>query len=186
MKKVLSVLAVLAVAAGFAFAANPATAGDKNKKEFYLTTTKAPKSGFGFTSAALSAYNANQTFDLDGQGVPFAQDNTTETSVGYAAYFTNSKTLVHVTLAATAFKSAANKVTTTIPYTFTVTNVKEGSAPTSGSSDGVAVDVFKETEGDGNRYGSAVIKVTVPQTSWDNASAADDYKATLTLTAAVI
>ena len=184
MKKVLSVLAVLAVAAGFAFAANPATAGDK--KEFYLTTTKAPKSGFGFTSAALSAYNANKTFALDGQEVPFAQDNTTETSVGYAAYFTNSKTLVHVTLAATAFKSAANKVTTTIPYTFTVTNVKEGSAPTSGSSDGVAVDVFKETEGDGNRYGSAVIKVTVPQTSWDNASAADDYKATLTLTAAAI
>ena len=184
MKKVLSVLAVLAVAAGFAFAANPATKGEK--KELYLKTTKAPKSGFGFTKAALSAYNANQTFDLDGGEVTFTQDNTTETPVGYAAYFTNSKTLVHVTLAATAFKSEANKVTTTIPYTFTVTNVKEGSKPTSGSSDGVAVDVFNETEGDGNRYGSAVIKVTVPKTSWDNASAADDYKATLTLTAAAI
>ena len=173
MKKVLSVLAVLALAGVSAFAADP--------KKFYLTTTKEVKSGFGFNSKALTKYDANQTFDLDDQSKAITEGTTSATTVGYAAYFTNSKTLVDITLGATDFKST--QVTTTIPYTFTVgTDSKSHD-----SSDTATVQVFKETDSaKGNRYDSAEIKVTVSQESWDNASAADDYKATLTLTATAI
>lgn len=174
MKKVLSVLAVLALAGVSAFAADP--------KKFYLTTTKEVKSGFGFNSKALTGYDANQTFDLDDQSKAITEGTTSATTVGYAAYFTNSKTLVDITLGATDFKSTT--VTTTIPYTFTVGTDLTKSY---NSSETATVQVFKETDAaSGNRYGSAEIKVTVPQESWDHASAATDYKATLTLTATAI
>lgn len=178
MKKVLSVLAVLAVAAGFAFA-------EGADKSFKLTTSVSPVNKFKVFAPQSDAVTYAQVVDgsvaddLSSVGV-----STSETQLKTVAVATNEKDRsVKVTATGTPLESAT--ATTKMGYTFTV----DSKSPVTVSKDaGSAVDlgtIVELTGNGGQNVKQALLKATVDSGDY-TAAAAGSYEATVALTLTVV
>lgn len=181
MKKVLSVLAVLAVAAGFAFA-------DSAPKSFKLTTSVKEVNKFKVYAPTHKTLTYTEVVgDTLLENLGSAEVSTEEKELKTVAVATNLQShTITVTATGTALKSET--ATTTMGYTFTVdSNTVDSKSP-------VAVDKSATAEqpaelgkivtltGDGGQnVAQALLKATVNSDDYKDA-AAGNYEATVTLT----
>lgn len=178
MKKVLSVLAVLAVAAGFAFA---------DEANFKLTTSVSPVNKFKVFAPQSADVTYAQvvdpsvTDDLSSVGV-----STSETELKTVAVATNEKGR-SVKVTATGTPLASGTATTKMGYTFTVQRDENPSVSVSKDArDAVNLGTIVELTGDGRQnVKQALLKATVDSGDY-TAAAAGNYEATVTLTLTVV
>lgn len=180
MKKVLSVLAVLAVAAGFAFA-------EGADKSFKLTTSVSPVNKFKVFAPQSDAVTYAQVVDPsvadDLSSVPVS---TSVKDLKTVAVATNEKgRSVKVTATGTPLESGT--ATTKMGYTFTVegfesTDSNHSVDVSKDARDAVNLGTIVELKGDGGQnVKQALLKATVNSGDY-TAAAAGAYEATVTLT----
>lgn len=187
MKKVLSVLAVLAVAAGFAFA-------EGADKSFKLTTSVSPENKFKVFAPQSGKVTFAQVVNDDDESLKENLDpvevSTSEKQLKTVAVATNEKgRSVKVTATGTPLESGT--ATTKMGYTFTVDpKPSVDSNPSVDVSkdarDAVNLGTIVELTGDGGQnVKQALLKAAVNSGDY-TAAAAGNYEATVTLTLTVV
>ena len=164
MKKIITVLVVLAVMTAGVFA----TTGDT----IVLTTGVAARTNGGFTTADVTSFSQNVTAVNNGQEVA-------TTAIGsYRVYYqSNEKKTITLSLSASPFKSAT--VGTQIGYKLKVGG-NEFTTTKNASDTTVTVATITNTSATGASYAFSDYAVTSDDETL--AAAATDYKSTLTLT----
>lgn len=170
MKKILSVLAVLAVAAGFAFA-------DEAGKNFKLTTTVADQTAFKVAgpTADVSDYAKIVALAVDYSDAPVT---TAKTNIKTVAAATNKKAGNDVTVTASATPLTCADTSTPMGYTLSVGSV-DTVVDKGATKDNIAI---LDITSDGTQaYASKVLAAQVNATDFA-AAAAGSYAATITFT----
>ena len=176
MKKVLSVLAVLAVAAGFAFA-------DSAPKSFKLTTSVKEVNKFKVYAPTHKTLTYTEVVgDTLTENLGSAEVSTEEKELKTVAVATNLQShTITVTATGTALKSGT--ATTTMGYTFTVDSKRPVAVDKSATAEQPAVlgEIVTLTGDGGQNVAQALLKATVNSDDYRDA-AAGNYEATVTLT----
>ena len=170
MKKVLSVLAVLAVAAGFAFA-------DEANKSFKLTTTVKDQTAFKVAAAkdTVSSFADVIALKADYSDAPVT---TTKANIKTVAAATNKKAGNDVTVTAAATPLTCADTSTPMGYTLFVDSdetVVAKDAPTNN------IAILGITSNGTQAFASKVLAAQVNAADFA-AAAAGDYVATITFT----
>lgn len=176
MKKVLSVLAVLAVAAGFAFA-------DSDPKSFKLTTSVGEVNKFKVYAPTHGTLTyADVVGDTLTENLDSAKVSTEEKELKTVAVATNLKSHT-ITVTATGTVLMSGTATTTMGYTFTVDSKSPVTVDKSATAEQPANlgEIVTLTGNGGQNVAQALLKATVNSDDYRDA-AAGDYEATVTLT----